>query len=181
MPTLLDRHQSSELLLLTAGLLWRSRCQFRTRVVFVVSSLCPQVPVTSITTAGPVAGGWVCSDHYILQLLFHWMGATSENAQLLRVTVKPRIQKDKWSLYWKVCCWTLRCTFLHCQCVLKDGPRRQCLTFLGEHAELLSKAMESCLDATCGKQRVTLEKNRQAHYSGSKAAGLQALAPTSYI
>ena len=79
------------------------------------------------------------SDHYILHLLLHRMGATSEAAQLLRVTVKPRIQKDKWSLYWKVCCWTLRCTFSHCQSILKDGPRRQRLAIQGDHAELLSK------------------------------------------
>ena len=115
----------------------------------------------------------MCSDHYILQLLFHWMGATSETAQLLRVTVKPRIQKDKWSLYWKVCRWTLRCTFFHCQSVLKDGPRRQCLTSVGEHAELLSKSMESSLDATCGKQRVSLKKTARRTTQGARRLGFR--------
>lgn len=37
-----------------------------------------------------------------LNPLLLWMGSATASALLLRVSVKPRIQKDKWSLYWKV-------------------------------------------------------------------------------
>lgn len=37
-----------------------------------------------------------------LHPLLLWMGSATASAPLLRVSIKPRIQKDKWSLYWKV-------------------------------------------------------------------------------